>query len=403
MASRPTASVTTRQPLPRHFGLDWLRVGAFAILILYHVGMVFVPWNFHVKIPGPWWVTVPMMASNPWRLTLLFIVSGYASRALLSRSPSPGRFALDRSYRLLVPLVFGVAIIVPPQPWVELMAKHGYAAGFGWFWTHDYFRFGELAGLGLPAWNHLWFIGYLWIYTLLLAVLLAISPASVRAGAQRAFGWVMRGAGLAVFPLGWLVLVNFVLFPGARETHALLDDWVAHATYAPAFMFGFAMAGAPRTLDGFVALWKPAAVVALLSYAVVAGIEIRWPGNRMPVAFWGPAFSIARAFEGWAAIVALIGFATSHWNRDHRWRAMLTEAVFPFYIIHQTVIVVVAWWLIGLGLSTWLDAVILVAATAGGCWAFYLAGRSIGPLRPLVGLRRHVSRRTHVDPRPAIA
>ena len=72
--------------MARHYGMDWLRIGAFALLILYHIGMVFVPWGFHVKTAQPIdWVAIPMLATNPWRLTLLFVVSGYASRALLAQ------------------------------------------------------------------------------------------------------------------------------------------------------------------------------------------------------------------------------------------------------------------------------------------------------------------------------
>jgi len=104
----------------------------------------------------------------------------------------------------------------------------------------------------------------------------------------------------------------------------------------------------------------------------------------------------------WSAVAALIGYADGHWNRDRKWRRMLTEAVFPFYIIHQSIIVLVAFWLAPLALPGGAAFAVLVAATLAGCWAFYLGGRSIGPLRPLIGLRRHASRRTHVDPRPAI-
>ncbi|MGC8001012.1 hypothetical protein ACP3XN_26790, partial [Salmonella enterica] len=72
--------------MERHYGLDWLRIGAFGLLILYHIGMVFVPWGFHAKTAQPLpWVVVPMLAINSWRLLLLFVVSGYASRALLVR------------------------------------------------------------------------------------------------------------------------------------------------------------------------------------------------------------------------------------------------------------------------------------------------------------------------------
>ncbi|MBW6533059.1 acyltransferase [Sphingomonas sp. RRHST34] len=387
--------------MQRHYGLDWLRIGAFAILILYHVGMVFVPWDFHAKLPGAWWVAVPMMASNPWRLALLFLVSGYASRALMIRNKKPWRFARQRSLRLLVPLAFGVAVIVPVQPWVELGEKFGYPHGFLYFYWHDYWRFGMLGPLLLPTWNHLWFVGYLWVYTLVLALAAGLLPATVTATAQRGFAWVMRGPALLALPIAWMVLVNFVLFPGARETHALVDDWVAHASYFPAFLFGYALACAPATLAAFVRQWKPAAALALAAYALVAGIEIRWPGNTMP-APWGNIFSIARAVEGWSAVTALIGYADSHWNRDQRWRPMLTEAVFPFYIVHQSIIVLAADSLRPLALPGWAEFALLVAATVAGCWAFYLTGRAIGPLRPLIGLRRHASRRTHVDPRPAL-
>ncbi|KQN92343.1 hypothetical protein ASE95_06240 [Sphingomonas sp. Leaf231] len=388
--------------MQRHYGLDWLRIGAFAILILYHVGMVFVPWDFHAKLPGAWWVAVPMMASNPWRLSLLFLVSGYASRALMLRNGSPWRFARQRSLRLLVPLAFGIAVIVPVQPWIELRAKYGYAEGVVHFWLHDYFRFGLLGPLMLPAWNHLWFVAYLWVYTLALAAGALLLPTPVRRAMQTGFVWMMRGPALLIVPIAWMVLVNFALFPGARETHALLDDHVAHASYFPAFLFGFALACAPHTLAALVARWKASATIAVAAYLLVAGIEIRWPGSTMPHP-WGTVFSAARAVEAWAAIAALIGYADGHWNRDRRWRQLLTEAVFPFYIVHQSIIVLVAFWLAPLALAGWVNFVVLVAATVAGCCAFYFGGRAIGPLRPLIGLRRHASRRTHVDPRPAIA
>jgi membrane protein DedA with SNARE-associated domain len=73
---------------------------------------------------------------------------------------------------------------------------------------------------------------------------------------------------------------------------------------------------------------------------------------------------------------------------------MLTEAVFPFYLVHQTIIVVTAFALMGLGLSILAESLILVAATIAGCLAFYLIGRRIGPLRPLIGLRGTASRKT---------
>ncbi len=381
---------TKPDPAPRsggrHYGLDWLRIGAFAVLILYHVAMVFVPWGFHVKSTHiASWLTLPMLGVNAWRLPLLFVVSGYASRALLARYPHPGRFAQNRSMRLLIPLGFGIAIIVPPQPWVELVTQHGYEGGVLGFWLHDYFGFRLLDGVSLPAWNHLWFVVYLWVYTLVLAGLVAV----VRSDAvQRVFDRLFSGWGMLLAPIAWLTCVHAWWFTMQGETHALIDDWVAHTTYLPAFLFGFGLAGSPGALAATVRLWKPAAVLALAAYAAVLAFELSYAAKYWAWTWRLRPYGFAHAVQQWAAIVALIGIAERFWNRDAGVRPMLTEAVFPFYIIHQTIIVVVMFWLLGLSLPGWAEFAVLVAATTAGCWAFYLGGRAVPRFRPLIGLRQ---------------
>jgi membrane protein DedA with SNARE-associated domain len=67
---------------------------------------------------------------------------------------------------------------------------------------------------------------------------------------------------------------------------------------------------------------------------------------------------------------------------------MLAEAVFPFYIVHQTIIVMVGWWLLQGQVAALSSFLVLLAATVTGCWLFYGIGRSIGWLRPLIGLQR---------------
>jgi peptidoglycan/LPS O-acetylase OafA/YrhL len=372
-------------PAARHYGMDWLRIAAFGLLILYHVGMVFVPWNFHINADPPLeWLTLPMLAVNPWRLTLLFVVSGYASRKLLAKSDGVGGFLKNRSFRLLVPLLFGMIVIVPPQPWVELVVKHGYAAGFDWFWLHDYFRFGKLAGIDLPTWNHLWFVAYLWAYTAALALAL---PLLRRLPLQLWFDRAFGGAGVLWLPLLWLVAVHAWWFSMAAETHAFVGDWVAHAMYVPAFLFGFGLAGSERAMAAITRAWKPALALALTGYAAIIYVEALWPGNA-PVPRWVyRPYGAAHALQQWGAIVALIALAERRWNRDAPGRPMLTEAVFPFYLIHQTIIVVAMYWLRPAALPAAAEFAILVAATVAGCWAFYLGGRRVTPLRPLIGLR----------------
>ncbi|WCM26058.1 acyltransferase family protein [Sphingomonas sp. QA11] len=371
--------------MERHYGMDWLRIGAFGLLIFYHVGMVFVTWGFHVKTADPAeWVAVPMLLTNAWRLTLLFVVSGFASRALFAKSTGIRGFLGNRNARLLLPLAFGVVAIVPPQSWVELVTQHGYAHSFPWFLAHDYFRFGTLDGVILPTWNHLWFVAYLWVYTLALAPLLAPRLPGVQAMFDRLFG----GPGVLWIPLAWLLLIRMALFPNVDETHDLVTDGVAHLQYFLALLFGFGLAGSRPARAALARFWVPAAVLAVASYAIVASVAIAYPGFAIPTRAIARTFHVAREVQCWASIAALIGIAERFWNRDHAWRPMLTEAVFPFYIIHQTVIVVVEYWLKPLDIGPVAEFAILVPATVAGCWAFYLIGRRIGWLRPLIGLRR---------------
>lgn len=371
--------------MQRHYGLDWLRIGAFGILIFYHIGMFFVPWGWHVKTAHPIaGVAIPMLASHAWRLALLFVVSGYASRALLTRTGEVGSFFRSRSARLLIPLVFGMIVVIPVQPWIQLSTQFAYTHGFWYFVAHDYFRFGSLHGIVLPTWQHLWFVAYLWAYTALLCGGLALARAR---SLQVLFDRLFAGPAALIVPMAWMILDKTVLLPGVGDTYDLFHDLAAHMVYVPAFLFGFGLAGSPATLQAVGRLWQPAALLGLASYAIVASIEWRWPGLEVPPHSFIIADRIAMAVETWSPIIAFIGLAERFLNYDHKWRPMLTEAVFPFYIIHQTLIVVVGWALLPYHLSALAEFTVLVLATVAGCWAFYLSGREVTWLRPLIGLR----------------
>ncbi len=373
----------------RHYGLDWLRIGAFGLLIFYHIGMFFVPWDWHVKTAQPLdWVAIPMLATNSWRLALLFLVSGFASATILKLDTTTARFVRERSARLMIPVIAAVVLVIPPQPWVELMVKHGYARDLIDFWRSDYFRFGELDGLVMPTWQHLWFVVYLWVYTLALALLARFEFTGAHVLFDRLFG----GIGLLLIPLAWALVVVFWLGRGVPITHGLFDDPTAHLTYVPAFLFGAGLTSSPTVLAGARRCWKVAGLFAIAAFAVVLAVELQWPGNR--IAPPGPSNWVrgAHAVQGWAAIVALVGIADRYWNRDHPWRATLTEAVFPFYIIHQTIIVWLGWYLLRFALPAAVEFAILLVATCAGCALFYWLGRSIGWVRPLIGLKRNYAK-----------
>lgn len=381
----------------RHYGMDWLRIGAFGLLIFYHIGMYFVPWGWHVKTPHPMdWVQIPMLATNSWRLPLLFLVSGYASAALFAKLGTPMAFMRSRSARLLIPLAFGMIVVIPVQPWIELVTQHGYAGGFLQFWARDYFRFGTLEGIVLPTWQHLWFVVYLFAYTGLAALLLLTMPQALRARLADGAARLLGGWGIMILPLAVWVAILFA-FPGYEETHALVDDGPSHLHYLVPFFTGWLLRVRPVLFRAVARCWRSAAVVAIASYAYVSWSIWTAPSDGPPPAGVVTWFMVIRLVQGWAAMIALVGIADRFWNRDHAIRPMLAEAVFPFYIIHQTVIVLVGYWLLEAGMGPLASFAILVAATVAACWAFYLGGRRLNWLRPLIGLQRVTGARLSVS------
>jgi glucans biosynthesis protein C len=386
--------------LGRHYGMDWLRIGAFQLLILYHVSMVFVPWDYHVKLASIEWMTLPMFSTAPWRLSLLFVVSGYASAAILARNPGPGAFFRQRLLRLGIPLLFGTAVIVTPQPWVQLVTQRGYQHGFGYFLTHDYLSFRKLGGIPLPNWMQLWFVAYLLAYTAILAIALKL-PQRLRDTLGRAAERLFAGPQLLVIGIGFVWWTRMRFTPMWEDTHNFFDDQSAHACYFGMFVFGIALRRSPTIMACVVRLLVPSACLAVAAFATLVTLALLYSGTAPLPDRLQPILWAARAIETWCAIVALIALAERFANVDHRWRQPLAEAVFPFYIIHQTIILLVAYWLIGTGFGPLAHFLILIATTAAGCWIFYLAGRTIPWLRPLIGLNKRTKTGTASATRPS--
>ena len=386
----PASSVPSRLVF-----LDWLRILAFAVLVVYHVGMYYVSWNWHVKSPfagaglEPW-----MLLSSPWRMDLLFLVSGAATSFMLARTGASTALLRQRARRLLLPLLFGMLVVVPPQSWLEVVQKLGYAGSYPEFMALYLGGFGGFCFapgrcLVLPTWNHLWFLPYLFVYTALLWVVVRTGPALVDRLAARLAAWT-AGAGLLLWPLLFLVSTRVLLRARFPDTRALVDDWFAHSQYFAMFLLGVLLARAPAVWVRF-AQWRwPALGLALVAWALL----VRAVGDA-PMA--GTAALVLRwslvSVQQWCAIVAALGFAQLHLNHDSRLRRYLTEAVFPVYILHQTAIILLAQWLRPWQLGAATEAAMLVGATLLVCLAGFEAVRRVGWMRPWMGL----------EPRPGAA
>lgn len=375
----------------RLFFLDWLRIGAFALLVLYHVGMYYVTWSWHVKSPDAGPLLEPFMRlSSPWRLSLLFLISGAATSFMLMRDGASAAWFGSRAKRLLLPLLFGMAVIVPPQPYFEVVQQHGYAGSYLDFMRLYFSGHGGFCRSGggcliLPTWNHLWFVAYLFVYTAALWLLLRAWPQALQT-LSGVLARTLRGAALLWLPIAVLALLRVGLIARFPPTHALVDDVYLHATYFGLFVVGAAWARDAYMWQRCAALRWPA--LGLAAAAWVAAIVLPMWLGATPAAReqWAWLARTLFATMQWSAIVAAIGFARVHLNRDHRWRATLAESVFPVYIAHQTLIVLFAMALAPLRWAPALEGPLLAALTLVVSFGVYLAVRRVPGLRTVFGL-----------------
>jgi hypothetical protein len=376
----------------RRIDLDWIRIGAFLVLILYHVGMYYVSWDWHVKSPAASRALEPLMlAVNPWRLGLLFLVSG-AATAFMLRRLTPGPLARARSWRLLVPLLFGMFVVVPPQSFLEVVEKGGYTGSY-WEFYRRYLAADQTFCRGseclvLPTWNHLWFVAYLWAYTMLLAGLLGWKPAW-REALERRLEAASAGWGILLWPWLAIALIRIALVGRFPATHDLVRDWHNHALYFTIFGLGFLAA---RTQGVWAAMERVrwvAAALALASYAfLVWYFQVAYVGaDARPPEGLRLLQRAIYALDIWSAMVAICGFARRLAREDGPARRYLTDAIFPFYIVHQTAIIAFAVWLRPLRLPALVEGVVLIALTAAACVLAYEIARRFRLLQPLFGLK----------------
>ncbi|WP_135213359.1 acyltransferase family protein [Vitreimonas flagellata] len=377
----------------RRYDLDWLRIIAFALLILYHCGMFYVTWDWHVKSSRASDAIEPLMLlTNPWRLSLLFLVAGAASRFMVDKM-SAWRFTSARMGRLWPPLLLAVFVIVPPQAYYEVveaiqMNPPAEAAQFPLSVENFYQRYVTASGnwcdadgcLTTPTYNHMWFVAYLILYTLALVL---VAPLLRRV--PKIISVLIAGPGLFLTP--WLVMaaLRVTLMPIFGESHDFRADWYLHALYLSIFLFGFAIAKHEPFFARCMKLRWVALGIALSSWAALVTYFALAP--ETPPEWMRMIFRAVRELEAWCAIVACIGFAHRHLrDADGPMRRLLTQAIFPFYLIHQTIIVVAGFYLDDLQLPLWIEAPVLIGTTALGCWLFFDLGRRVAWLRVWIGL-----------------
>lgn len=372
-------------PYQREYGLDWLRVIAFLILIGYHTGMFFVPWKWHVKNPelseSLAWV---MLFFNRWRLPLLFFISGAGVYYAL-RKRSWGEFAGERMRRLFLPLAFGMFVIVPPQIYYERLDQGVSFSSYWAFWrtVFDFVSYPQ----GSLSWHHLWFVAYILVFSLLGIPVFALLKTARAGSLIEAFARFCEKPG-AIYLVGVPnLLLAAWLGPKWPTTHNLTADWANLTGSLLTFLWGFIICGNERFLSLIVRKRREFLIVALLLTAVFYGLRLTDVRES-----WSPVqrFAVSLTVEsymGMAWIVTLVGWSREKLNRDSPLLRYATEAVYPFYIVHQTITVTLAYYMIGWNASIPVKLPLLAGGTFLGSWAFFEITRRHPLTRLLFGMK----------------
>ena len=386
-------------PALRRADLDWLRVLAFGLLIFYHAGMAWSGWSWHVTSPDSLeGLREAMRFLNRWRMPLIFLVSGAAIMLALG-DRTPGAFVRDRLKRLLLPLAFGMVVIVPPQVYLERLYRGEFTGSFLQWLPH---AFDGVYPAGNMSWHHLWFVAYVLVLTLvLLPVFLWARSPSGRAAVAEA-GRIAARSGLQwtmVLPLAastlWLVPVSW-------NINGLVGDWHGLVSYGALLLYGAFIFGSSDVLASLERQRFFSLAVGILAYAgLYAGYFAGTVRPTIPPEA-RPLFALLSAVNVMAWLFAIIGFAHRHLTWRPSFLAEATEAVYPFYLIHQTVTVVAVYWLLKMGAPPVAGFIMAVVATFAGTWLIYAGLVRPWPwLRPLFGMKAAVSGERRSLPRRA--
>jgi len=377
------------QPPTRRDELDLLRALVVVGLVFFHTAVIFGAGEFPIKAATENRVaTVFLGFGATWGMPLLFLISGMGIFYSL-RSRSPAAFARERLRRLGVPLLVGLLTLVPLQVWLGL--RHaGDPSSYASFSTHfwdvrpvlDFPFVITAAPDGVFETGHLWFLVCLLGFSLVLLPGFAwLRRPAGRRLLERLGGPLARPGGLLLLALP-LAAVEVAL--GSETGHG---GW-NNGSYALFLVYGYLAAADPRIGEAFQRRWRPAAALGLLLFlaagvaygAAAAGAE---PFTGMDAR--SMAFRLLKSVDGWLWVVAIVGLARSQLQRRrsspaqpasqraarpgllHHLGAYANEAVLPFYVLHETVIVVVAYlvlsWPVAAGVQYGVIALVSLAAT----------------------------------------
>ncbi len=399
-----TARTGGSPELTRRYDVDWLRVLGMMTVFVFHCGRFFDTEGWHVKSPR----TTPLVSlfvvfAVQWMMPLFFILSGIGAYHALKHQ-NGRQFVVSRVKRLLVPLLFGIFIVIAPWQIYLERVSHGQYSGSFWHWYwHDYFHGwyglgGNFGWMGI----HLWYLEFLFVFSVLaLPLFLWLrSPSGARVTAPLTRFLCRPGA---IFLLAIpIAVLTFIAETPAIKRGILGNTGFGGWSLLPYFvmlLIGYVLAtheGLTRTMErqriaGLVAALGTFA----LAYLVYRGTE-QWS--------WLPRALVMcplRAFLCWSGLVAICGFASRHLRFSNSFLKYANEAVLPFYILHQTVILTIGYYVVRLQISLWLEYLVIAVSSLVVIMALYeLLIRRVNVLRVVFGMKARGRASSAPAPRP---
>ncbi len=377
-------------PIPlkktRRYELDWLRVLAILAIFVFHSARFFDRMDWHVKNAKTYsGLELPAMVVINWIMPLIFVISGASTYYALGKR-SGAMFLKDRTRRLLVPFIFGIFTHSIWQVYLERTTHHRFAGSFVEF-IPLYFE-----GLYGYGGNFAWMGMHLWYLVLLFAFSVLFLPL---------FLWLRQGSGQQLldqlgealaFPGGVFLLaipvmvVVMAINPNQFFGERNFGGW-GIAPYIPIFLNGFLVVSNDRLYDSVRRLrWISLGLAVALTIGLAA-VFLQRGEPLYGTAYYNGLYAVY-ALLSWCWILGIIGFAAQHLRFGNPFLAYANEAVLPFYIMHQTVLLTVGYWVVRWDIPDLAKWIIIVGSSLTICLALYeFLIRRHNVLRFLFGMR----------------
>ncbi len=328
----------------RRYDLDWLRVMAILLLHLFHCAMPFIAeWDWHIKNKETSYLLLEYnYFISRWRMPILFFISGVGTIIVVNQL-SVKQYVWQRTKRLLVPLVFGMLAIVPAQVYFERIYKGAHYTSYFDFYP-SIFTTGVYPE-GNMSWHHLWFIAYLFVFSIIAVPVFLFLKSEKGKAIINLSAVSTKKHGMHGFA-GILFVASFLYFWFPNETHAFVEDWAAFTKYFLYFLFGCFIGINPI-------FWKHLEenrrrnlktsfiLTIIVTYIRWNDVEPAWGMNVLNFLFL--ALLVVSA---WLWVITFLGYAKRYLNFNNQLLQVANEAIYPFYILHQTIIVIIAYYIV---------------------------------------------------------